>query len=92
MGLLQILRRHGTVSAELMAWICDRPSLTATQFRTFLEVGPKLMERRSRNYAVTRTGDLSRYAAVVGAHCYHKCNHAPNPGHGIVVHGTRLAF
>lgn len=50
----------------------------ATQFRTFLEVGSKLPERRSRNYAVTRTGDLSRYAAVVGARCYHKRYHAPS--------------
>lgn len=71
-GLLQILHRHGPVSAELMAWICDRPSLTATQFRTFLEVGPELMARRARNDVVTRTGDLSRYAGVVGVpHVFH---------------------
>ena len=71
-GIRQILRkRHEPVQQDELDWICNRPELTATQFRKLLAVAPEMMVRRKEQGIPVHTGGLDRYAGVAGGHHAH---------------------
>jgi hypothetical protein len=69
-GVLQIIRKQDYVDERLIARVIDRPRLTATQLKEYVETFtqyPDALERDEGEHRPAPSGLLSRYAALTNS-------------------------